>query len=340
LPHAYSGHKTSPPLPPGTRVGDQYRIIRMLGQPGRIGITYLAKDEVGRRDVAIKEFIPRDFARRHDSRPTITTHAAASIGAFQHGLQRFIAEARLLAKVDHVHVIGVQTVFELNGTAYLVTDYHQGRTLADHLAASGGRLHWQTAVEICLRILDGLHAAHGQGIVHRDVNPGNIYLTTTGVPILLDFGAARQAIGERTGKLNGFLTHGYAAPEQYGTRTGNEGPWTDVHAVGGVLFRVITGAVPPDALSRANGDPLPRISEHVPEVPAALTSLIGRAVSINRTERFQTAWEFSDALDALLPPPHLMESGGSDASRSPQADVTGPRSIVRSVVGYLRGQGA
>lgn len=287
-------------LPPDTVIRDQYRIRQVLGRPGGFGVVYLAVDTNLESDVAIKEFLPRDLSQRAADNTTVVPHSTQAREWFDHGVQKFVEEARVLARVRHANVVGVKTCFEANGTAYLVMDYHPGRTLSEHLSEAGGRMEARLAAEVLIRVLDGLSAAHAEGILHRDVKPENIYITNEGQPLLLDFGAARQAVGERSRKLTAILTPGYAPVEQYGTKIGKQGTWTDVYGAAAVLYRAITGRVPPDALTRVTDDTLTPPSEIATDLPPALDELIMKGMAVKRADRFETAKELADRLDEAL----------------------------------------
>src|SRR5215469_7301986 len=118
--------------------------------------------------------------------------------------------------------------------------YLEGETLAQSIDRAGGRLQYQASHEIITRVLDGLREVHSKGLLHRDISPDNVYLTRQGPVKILDFGAARQAIGERSQSLSVVLREGYAPEEQY-RRSGNQGPWTDIYATAATFYRCITG---------------------------------------------------------------------------------------------------
>jgi serine/threonine protein kinase len=175
-------------LPHHTLLQGQYRIGRVLGKPGGFGITYLALDTRLETCVAIKEYLPRNLAGRETGKITISAHSIDDQELFRYGLEQFLYEARTLAKFNHANLVRIRHVFEENATAYLVMDYYEGMTLAESLYRKG-KLPEQAALDILMPILDGLWEVHAKGLVHRDINPRNIYLTTQGRPILLDFGA-------------------------------------------------------------------------------------------------------------------------------------------------------
>ena len=234
----------------------QYLIGKVLGKPGGFGITYLAVDTKLDTRVAIKEYLPRDLAGRDAGHATISPHSEEDGEFFRYGLTQFLQEARTLAQFDHANIVRVRNFFEENGTGYLVMDYYDGITLADYLAQQPqGRLPEKTAVDILMPILDGLREVHAKQFLHRDIKPQNIYLTTANRPILLDFGAARQAMGERSRSLSVVLSEGYAPYEQY-HRRGEQGPWTDIYACAAVLYHAVAGEAPPPATERMHKDEL------------------------------------------------------------------------------------
>ena len=234
----------------------QYLIGKVLGKPGGFGITYLAFDTKLETKVAIKEYLPRDLAGRDGDHATISAHSADDAEHFRYGLTQFLQEARTLARFDHANIVRVRNFFEENGTGYLVMDYYDGITLADYLAQQPqGKLPEQTAVDILMPILDGLREVHAQNFLHRDIKPQNIYLTTGNRAILLDFGAARQAMSERSRSLSVMVSEGYAPYEQY-HRRGEQGPWTDIYASAAVLYHAVAGEPPPPATERISKDEL------------------------------------------------------------------------------------
>lgn len=177
---------------------DHYIVGRLLGKPGGFGLTYLGWDLRLNKRVAIKEYLPRTLSSRDPDRCTVNSHSHDDAKSFEYGLKRFLEEARTLAQIDHPNVVRVRDYFEENGTAYLVMDYYEGVTLAEYLDRSKSHiLPWKQALDVIMPILDGLRDVHEKGFLHRDIKPHNIYLTSKNKPILLDFGAARQAMGKR-----------------------------------------------------------------------------------------------------------------------------------------------
>jgi serine/threonine protein kinase len=236
-------------LPPGFRL-HWYRIRRVLGVGG-FGITYLASDENLHVDVAIKEYLPGDLSSR-DSDASVVPMSGGHEDAYRWGLERFMTEARTLARFKHPNIVEVRSVFEANKTAYMVMAYETGDSLTDFIAREGP-LDEDRLKAIVLPILDGLSQVHAAGFIHRDIKPSNIYLRRNGQPVLLDFGAARQAVGERTRTLTSVLSPGYAPFEQYFSNADKQGPWTDIYGIGATLYHAVTGRAPMPAVDRSEG---------------------------------------------------------------------------------------
>ena len=296
-------------LPIGTRLEGKFVIGRVLGHPGGFGITYLAYNRNLEATVAIKEYLPRELATRAPDRTTILPHSSADASGFSMGLAQFVAEARTLAKMDHPNIVRVRDFFEANGSAYLVMDYYHGMTLAEYLTRQpDGRMSEDKAIALMQPVLDGLRAVHAKGFLHRDVKPGNIYLAQTdagGVrPILLDFGAARQAIGEHSRSISVVLTAGYAPFEQY-HRKGKQGPWTDVYAAAAVLYRMLTGETPPEAVDRQHLDELLPATRF--GVSTATSNALEQALALSAADRPQSVPDlrtlFRDGSPRISPAP-------------------------------------
>jgi len=194
-------------LPEDTRLRDEYRVGPVLGA-GSFGITYRAEDEHLDTTVAIKEYYPRQIAGRTDATLEVRPHTGREADEFEDGLQQFMEEGRTVARFDHPSVVDVNSYFEENRTGYLVMDYYEGQPLAGRLAEAGGRLPEEEAVGYIHDVLDGLGPVHEAGVLHRDIDPQNIYLradegSQTGrQAILIDFGAAREAIGQKSQSLD------------------------------------------------------------------------------------------------------------------------------------------
>jgi serine/threonine protein kinase len=233
-------------LRPGHRL-HVYTVAEILGAGG-FGITYRAVEDFTKRQVAIKEFFPNIMALRAGDGVGVRPISPSSGGDFEWGLDRFRNEATTLYALRHPNIVPVLQYFEANGTGYLVMEFQEGATLGD-LLKRDATLDPSELEDILEPLLGGLAAIHAKGFLHRDVKPDNIFIRTDGAPLLLDFGAARQAIGERSASLTTIISEGYAPFEQYESG-GNQGAWTDIYAFGATLYRCITGVKPMPAPSR------------------------------------------------------------------------------------------
>ena len=232
-------------LSTGTRV-DQYIIHSILGAGG-FGITYLAEHEALGKMFAIKEYFPRDFGFRDG---TTVRAATDGEGTYRWGLDRFLQEARALARFRHPAIVDVTNVFEENGTAYMVLAYEQARDLRVWLS-SLGRMPTQEEIDrLATPLLDALELIHGANLLHRDVSPDNILVRANGSPVLIDFGSARDAVRGRAQAMSMVVKHGYSPPEQYTSDPGKQGPWTDIYALAATLYFAVSGSRPMDATAR------------------------------------------------------------------------------------------
>jgi serine/threonine protein kinase len=294
---AGAGPESPLQLKPGTILNGKYWIGRVLGHGG-FGITYLACDLNLGLKLAVKEYFPQGMATRQPHDATISVYSGATREQFEYGLEKFIDEARTLARFDAVpEIVTAKDFFRENGTAYLAMSYVDGITLKEYVNRQGGRLRLDGALTLLLPVLKALEQVHEAGILHRDISPDNIYVTRSYQVKLLDFGAARLAMGEHSKSLSVLLKPGYAPEEQYRSR-GKQGPWTDVYAVGATMYRLLTGVNPPEALDRLQEDEMKRPSELGAELPAEVEAVLLKALSVRGSERYQSAGALRSALEA------------------------------------------
>lgn len=286
-------------LPFRTLLNDRFVVGRILGQPGGFGITYLAWDSVLESAVAIKEYMPLASVSRIPGTTAVKANSEHDQVQFSKGLSIFLNEAKTLAQFSHPNIARIRDFFKANNTAYLVMDYHRGVPLDEYIAQHGGRLKEEQALAVMLPILDGLKAIHQCKFLHRDIKPRNIYITGAGIPILLDFGAARLALGDSTNSLTVMLSRGFAPFEQYHEK-GAQGPWSDIYACGATLYYLVTGVAPPDAIERRHNDQLLAPKRLNPALSDTFNDAIIKALSINPNDRPKNVEQFHLSLTGKL----------------------------------------
>jgi serine/threonine protein kinase len=290
----------------------EYRIENLLGVGG-FGLTYLATDRNLNLKVALKEYLPSGIAARGED-SSIRPVDEDSAQTFEWGKQRFLDESRTLASFRHPAIVRVMRFFEANATAYMVMEFVEGQSLP-HWAAARRPLGEETLAGIVAPLLDGLAVIHAAGYLHRDIKPDNLYLRADGSPVLLDFGSARQAV--QNSELTSIVSPGWAPVEQYHS-AGKQGPWSDLYAVGGVLYWLVTGEKPVEAVARVRQDtlaPAATAGKSLGYSPAFLEA-IDWALCVNEDERPQSVAEFRERLG--------FAASGTDrvASRTPAPERT------------------
>ena len=306
-------------LPPGTRFGE-FEILRVLGVGG-FGIVYLAMDHSLQREVALKEYMPAALAVRGDG-PQITIRSGAHSETYAIGLRSFVNEARLLARFDHPSLVKVYRFWEDNATAYMVMPYLQGRTLRDRRRELGSAPDETWLRGLLDPLLGAIEVMHREGVYHRDIAPDNILLPPGAPPVLLDFGAARRVISDRTQTLTAILKPSYAPIEQYADMTQlRQGPWTDLYAVGAVLHFALLGTPPPPATARALEDGLvPLAQRHFPGVSQRFLLAIDWALAVRPADRPQSVEAMRAALDGRSPVPAGVLQRAAMVRTPPAAD--------------------
>jgi serine/threonine protein kinase len=282
-------------LPPGTELNHRYVIESLLGHGG-FGITYAAHDQTLKVRVAIKEYLPRQLATRGEGRTKVSVFTGEARQQYDYGLRKFLEEAQSVARfAHHPNVVSARDYFAANGTAYMVMEYVEGVTLKEYLEKKGGRISFEEAKGIMMPVMDALREVHQAGMLHRDISPDNIYITTSAQVKILDFGAARYFAGEQSKSLSVILKPGYAPEEQYRSK-GQQGPWTDVYSTAATLYRALTGETPPEALDRMAEDTLTPPSRLGGIIPPLAEQALLKALAVNASQRFQTMGEFQEFL--------------------------------------------
>ncbi len=221
--------ETANALPRGYAL-HEYHIESVLGAGG-FGLTYLATDANLNLKVALKEYLPGDFAARAED-STVQPKPGDAAESFQWGLQRFMDEAKTLASFRHPNIVRVMRFFEANKTGYMVMEFVEGKPLPEWIGPRRP-LPQQSLQALAGPLLDGLAVIHKSGFLHRDIKPANIFMRDDGSPVLLDFGSARELKGGNQ-ELTAVVSPGYAPLEQYHAH-GKQGPWSDLYAFGGVM---------------------------------------------------------------------------------------------------------
>ena len=329
----------------------EFVVERVLGQ-GAFGITYLALDSHLNTWVAIKEYLPDDLAIR-DEHSTVVPKSAASRASYVWGLERFFSEAQTVARFNHPNIVRVLRLMRENGTAYIIMPYERGLSLADHLKRLDRPLREGEMLALLRPLLDGLAAVHAEDVLHRDLKPGNIFLRVDGTPVLLDFGSARQAVRGERQDMTSVLTPGYAPIEQY-SDSSHQGPWTDIYALGAVLYRCLTGKAPADATKRSEHilnrrpDPLTPAADYAAEkhpgaYAAPLLKAIDTALAVSADDRPRSVDDWRDMLtqarDRTGQPRQVFDAapnGAAGAAASAPASSAGPLGR-RSALGLALG---
>lgn len=284
-------------LPPGT-VLREWRLDGLLGTGG-FGIVYRGTGVYFNDTVAIKEYFPSAISERIDG-VTVSPTDTSSQELYQHGLQKFVEEAKILWNLSrperHPNIVCVRSLFEIHGTAYMVMDFEDGVSLSEWLRE--GRLFDEASLMSLIRpIAEGLARAHAAGVYHRDIKPANILISRDGRPVLIDFGSARFETGQATSTKVTFYTPPYAALEQY-VRTFPQGAWTDIYALAVTMFQCITGEKPPEVLERLHGgDGPPLAARALPGYSLPFLQAVDAALAIKPEDRPQSLGAWIGMLD-------------------------------------------
>ena len=294
----------------GTVLAERYLIGNALGFGG-FGVTYIGYDRKLKRRVAIKEYLPSEFATRALHQPEVMiNNNEKKKQQFSDGMKKFIDEAKSLAKLSSLDgIVHIYDSFEANNTAYIVMEYLEGETLATFMKREK-MVPEEHAVEIISPVLQTLEEVHRRGIIHRDIAPDNIFLARgqdgkTHVK-LIDFGASRYASTSHSKSLTVLIKPGYSPAEQYQSN-GEQGPFTDVYEVAAVLYHLVTGVRPEDAFERrtqlqsGGKDPLKDPSSYNSKISENFENALMNALSVRVEDRSETAEVFLKELKSEEP---------------------------------------
>ena len=270
-------------LPPGARLLGDHVIERRLGA-GPFGMTYLARDVRLDREVVIQEYLPARWGVRGQD-GTVAPASEDVAEQYARGLERFLADARALAKVDQHQVVRVHGVTEAHGTAYLTMERVRGRSL-EQVVREDGPLPEDAVRTMLGGLAAGLSEVHALEMLHLDIRPDQVILRSSdSTAVLIGFGSARSQVGEAARDLWTMPTPGYAPIEQY-SPNGRQGPWTDIYALGAVAYFALTGRTPVDAPERLRRDTLRDVRKAAAQpVSASFARAVAAALQVGEEDR-------------------------------------------------------
>ncbi len=279
-------------LKPFTVLKGKFMVGDVLGEGG-FGITYIGFDMELEMKVAIKEFYPNGYASRESvSTNQLTIYTGSNQKTVEKWRESFLKEARSLGKLSHLSgVVGVREYFQENNTAYIIMEFLEGQTLKAYTASQGGRLSPAFLLPAIEPVLTSLAEVHKQGMIHRDISPDNIMIAPDGSMKILDFGAARDFTGSQDKSLSVMLKPGYAPEEQYRSK-GNQGPWSDVYAMAGTIYRTLTGVLPPEAMERVRNDTLTPPNQLGAGLSPAQEQALLNGLAVFADNRYQNMTDF------------------------------------------------
>jgi serine/threonine protein kinase len=283
-------------LQPGAKLlKGQYTITRYINSGG-FGITYLAKDSLD-RDVVIKECFPSSVCRR--SKVVVAARSRAHTAELRSIVQLFVREARSLAKIVHPNIVAVHQVFEDNGTAYMAIDFIDGLDLQQVIEGEGEPLTPEHLVTVTEKLLNAVGFIHENDMLHRDISPDNVLIDKSGEPILIDFGAAREKASQTNRAMSALrvVKDGYS-PQEFYIAGSEQGPWSDLYALGATIYHLISGEAPVNgqarlaALAEDRPDPYVPLAGRFTGYPKGFLEAIDRALRTLPKQRLQSAREW------------------------------------------------
>jgi serine/threonine protein kinase len=281
-------------LPLNFQLNNKYNIKKVLGQGG-FGITYLAEDTLLDIDVCIKELFISGNSTRGANMTVLTQNMKEF--SFADFKDRFLQEAKQLARFGHPNIVRVMEFFEANNTAYVVMEYIAGKNLKDYIAENGVMTE-QQALPMIHQLFDAVEEVHNAGMLHRDLKPDNILLTAKNRVVLIDFGSAREFTEGKTITQTAMLTPGFAPIEQYSNRA-KRGTFTDIYALGATMYYMLTGHKPIAATDRYR-EQLPAPHQVNPQISTQLSSAVMMAMEMKEEDRFQSVGDFRVALQQMV----------------------------------------
>lgn len=278
-------------LRPGVLLRNRYYLGRVLGIGG-FGITYLAFDHQLRQRCAVKEYFPSEWAMRTSGTNRITPNSQLKDDLYHHGKEVFVNEANILLEFQmEPHIVNVRDFFEANGTAYLVMEYVEGATLSRYMKEQNSVLPLEMANRMVQDIGDSLYRVHKRRLLHRDISPDNIMYSRDGELKLIDFGATREYALNSPQSMSIMVKPGFAPIEQY-SRSGHQGPHTDVYGLAATYYYIVSGQKLPTAPDRELGVTLAQLRDLNPQVPEYINAAIHHALETKWQNRTANMKEF------------------------------------------------
>lgn len=320
------------PLATGHRL-DEFELLEVIGEGG-FGIVYRAYDHSLQREVAIKEYMPSMLARRVGD-DSVHVRSDRLTATFQAGLRSFINEARTLAQFSHPALVRVHRFWEANSTAYMAIQLYRGRTLRRLAEEEPSRITEAWLLGMLGPLLGALETLHRSQCFHRDIAPDNIFIQQDDLPVLLDFGAARKSIADLVDEVAVMVKSGYSPIEQYADdNTLLQGAWTDLYALGAVLYRAVTGNPPPSAVVRSVQDAyVPLSSLGRGDLSPAFCAAVDHTLAVHSKDRTQTVAAFAAELGLAK----LGDTYVSGLATAPTVIVPPPAKAAPAVVPQPQG---
>lgn len=286
-------------LPTFTLLNNRYLVGRVLGKGG-FGVTYIAKDIISNNICAIKEYMPSEYSTRSGGTQNIIPFSDDKARfVFTHGRDKFVEEAKTLLKLrNNPIVVDILDYFTQNNTAYLVMEYLDGQDLRKMARSNGGKLEAEFVKMVFVTIASSLMEIHRMNILHRDLSPENIIVTSNGRIKLIDFGAARNFVSTQNKGMSILLKPGFAPPEQYNAK-GTQGPWSDVYALCATFYTLVSGKPLVDALFRYRGEPQPSLTSLGCPVTKKTSDVIERGMELDFKRRYKDFKELLDDIDIV-----------------------------------------
>lgn len=295
-------------LEPGTLLNLTYVVGRVLGRGG-FGITYLAYDTIKEEICCLKEYFPNDISERGSDNSLIIDSNKRHL--FEQGKTSFIEEAKVLNKIQGCkNIVKVTNFFAAYNTAYIAMEYLDGMNVKRFMSKyyPNGRMSLDNAFQILMTVSETLVEVHNKGVLHRDITPENIFVSTKdGSITLIDFGSSREFLRQNMEGMSVYIKPGYAPPEQY-HYDGNQGPWSDIYSVAATFYYMVSGISVTPSKDRIVSDDLRPLHTICPDVSKELSDVIDRALCLDYSKRHQTAEEFIYALNLAASKPAKKKS--------------------------------